>query len=241
MLAAMFVAPALGASGPTRLSDAVVSDRTGTTASTITFTVAYRNREGSPANWVRVKIGSVTQTMTKVSGTDWKREVRFRWSGTLAAGQHSVLFQAMSRDRFDDALAGGTVTITVPPTPTPKPTPKPSTDPEPPTPRPARRSRRLPLRRAPHNRTRPNRRDRGPRPRRGRPRRRTLMAVPVRVRGSHPTRMRQKPARRASPSSALMAAQVAPAALIPAALEGLAVLADPEARMARLGTAALAG
>ena len=53
------VAPAWAGSGPTRLSDAAVAPRSGTTATTIVVTVSFRNREGSPADWVRVKIGRV--------------------------------------------------------------------------------------------------------------------------------------------------------------------------------------
>jgi hypothetical protein len=146
------IAPAFAAPGPTRLSDGGVSDRTVTTTETVTVTVAYRNREGSPADWVRVRIGGSTHAMTKTGGDDWKREVRFGWSGKLPAGTHDITFEAMSRDRFDDAMAAGSVTVTPPPTPkptpaptpqpTPKPTPKPTPEPTPePTPAPTRKPR----------------------------------------------------------------------------------------------------
>ena len=91
-------APAFAAPGPTRLSDGGVSDRTVMTTDTVTVTVAYRNREGSPADWVRVRIGGSTHAMTRTGGDDWKREVRFGWSGKLPAGTHDITFQAMSRD-----------------------------------------------------------------------------------------------------------------------------------------------
>ena len=72
------------------------------------------------------KVGGATHAMT-VSGTpDWKRDVRFVWSGRLPAGTHAVDFEAMSRDRFSDSLGGGSVTITPEPTPTPSPTPEPT-------------------------------------------------------------------------------------------------------------------
>ena len=140
------VAPAWAAAGPTRLSDASASPGSGTTLTTIDFAVTYRNREGSPADWVRVQVAGSTHDMS-TSGTDWKGGVQFRWSGRLPAGTHAVAFEAMSRDRFSDALGGGSVSITVPPTPpptprpTPAPTPKPTAAPTPkataaPTPRP---------------------------------------------------------------------------------------------------------
>ncbi|MGK2851457.1 MAG: hypothetical protein ACSLFN_11165, partial [Candidatus Limnocylindrales bacterium] len=117
------ITPAAAGSGPTRLSDGDVSPRAATTATSVTFTVLYRNREGSPADWVRVSVAGAAHAMTRSGGEDWKREVRFSWSGALPAGTHAVVFEAMSRDRFDDSLDGGSVTVTVPPTP--KPTPKP--------------------------------------------------------------------------------------------------------------------
>ena len=133
ILFAMAIAPASAGSGPTRLSDGGVAARAGTTADAIAFTVAYRNREGSPANWVRVNVGGDSHAMTQSSGTDWKQQVWFTWSGTLSAGTHAVTFDAMSRDRFDDSLDGGTVTIIVPATapPTPQPTPAPTAPPTP--------------------------------------------------------------------------------------------------------------
>lgn len=136
ILVAMIIAPATAGSGPTRLSDAAVSARSGTTSDAIAFTVAYRNREGSPADWVRVSVGGDSHPMAQNSGEDWKQQVWFAWTGTLPAGTHAVTFQAMSRDRFDDSLDGGTVTIMVPatPPPTPAPTPQP---PAPPTAPPA--------------------------------------------------------------------------------------------------------
>ena len=139
LLVLALVAPAQAAAGPTALSDASVSPRSATTGTTIVFTVKYRNREGSPANWLRLKVGGTTHLMTHTSGDNWKRGVTFGWSGTLAAGTYAISFEGMSRDRFDDILAGGSVTITVPPPPTPKPTPKPTSTPKPtpePTPKP---------------------------------------------------------------------------------------------------------
>jgi hypothetical protein len=134
------VTPVMAGSGPTRLFDADVSPRTAGPDDSVTFIVSFRNREGSPADWVRVRVAGDVHDMTALDDDpDWKREVRFRWRGELPVGSHDVVFEGMSRDRFEDSLDGGTVTIEPPPTPepTPKPTPKPTPDPTPePTPRP---------------------------------------------------------------------------------------------------------
>ena len=121
------VAPAGAAAGPTRLSGQSATPGSGTTLTTIAFAVTYRNREGSPADWVRVRVAGATHAMS-ASGSAWKAGVRFSWSGKLPAGTHAVTFEGMSRDRFTAEIAGGSVTITAPPTPAPtaKPTPKPS-------------------------------------------------------------------------------------------------------------------
>jgi len=125
--------PAWATSGPTSLVDPTVSPRSGTTLTTVVFTVSFRNREGSAADWVRVKVGSTVHGMTSTGGSDWKRGVTFRWSGKLPVGTHAVSMEALSRDHFSDAITAGSVTITNPPAPdpTPKPTPKPSPKPVP--------------------------------------------------------------------------------------------------------------
>jgi hypothetical protein len=130
------VAPVLAVEGPTKLYDPAVSPRTGTPTTTITFEVSYRNREGSAPDHVSVVIDGTAHSMTGV-GANWKGGSLNRWSTKLAAGTHTVSFEAASRDKFSDTVDGGTVKITVPPppgptpTPTPKPTPKPTPDPTP--------------------------------------------------------------------------------------------------------------
>ncbi len=143
LVALSLVAPVWAGAGPTKLSDPAASPRSGTTTTTITVTVTYRNREGSPADWVRVRIAGVTRTMARSAGTDWKRGVTFRWAGRLPAGTHAITINALSRDRFTDSVSAGTVTIRPAPTPAPTaaPTPRPSPTPTPrptarPTPRP---------------------------------------------------------------------------------------------------------
>jgi hypothetical protein len=136
------VSPAWAAAGPTRLSDPTVSPRVGLPTTTFTVTVSYRNREGSPADWVRVRIAGSARAMTHVSGTNWKQGVTFRWRGKLPLGNYGVSIEAQSRDHFTDVIAAGDVKIKLPPpAPTPKPTPKPTPVATPrPTPRPTPRA-----------------------------------------------------------------------------------------------------
>jgi hypothetical protein len=133
------VAPVWATAGPTRLSDVTVSPRAGHPTTTITISVVYANRAGSPADWVRARVGGSVKTMTRVSGSDWKKGVTFRWSGKLPLGTHAISIEAQSRDHFTNAIAGGNVKITPTPAPDPTPTPAPKAAPKPtprPTPRP---------------------------------------------------------------------------------------------------------
>jgi hypothetical protein len=130
------VAPTFAAAGPTRLSDPVVTPRLGLPTTTFTVTVTYRNREGSPADWVRVKVAGSARAMTHIGGSDWKQGVTFRWRGKLPVGKFGVSIEARSRDHFTDLIAAGDVQIKLPlvastPQPTPKPTPKPTPRPTP--------------------------------------------------------------------------------------------------------------
>ena len=127
------VIPALAVEGPTRLFDPVVSPRSGTTTTVITFSVGYRNREGSAPSHVTVIIGGGRHAMTGAGGDAWKAGVTHTWSTTLPAGTHAVTFEAADTRRFSDTIDGGSVTITVPPAPsvTPKPTPAPTATPRP--------------------------------------------------------------------------------------------------------------
>jgi hypothetical protein len=132
VLVLAMAAPAWAAPGPTRLWDERVSDRSATTEEPITFSVSYRNREGSPADWVRVRVGGDVHDLAAVGDDhDWKDGVRFTWTGTLPVGNHSIRFEAMSRDRFGDEEGAGSVTISAPPTPKPTPTPSPTPTPAP--------------------------------------------------------------------------------------------------------------
>jgi hypothetical protein len=124
--------PAGAGEGPTKLLDATAGPRTGTTATTITFGVTYRNREGSAPAYVRVLIDGSAHAMSDDGGTDWKEGVAHTFTTTLAVGAHDIVFEASDTRRFTATADGGTVTIKdPPPPPTPAPTPKPTPAPTP--------------------------------------------------------------------------------------------------------------
>ena len=70
--------PAGAGEGPTKLLDASAGPRTGTSKTTISFTVTYRNREGSAPDYVRVLIDGSAHAMSGDGGTDWKHGVEHR-------------------------------------------------------------------------------------------------------------------------------------------------------------------
>ena len=118
------VAPTFANEGPTGLVDPTVAPRTGTPSTTIAFAVTYRNHEGSAPDHVSVVIDGTAHAMSGGGGTVWKSGVGYLWSTTLAAGSHTISFEAAGKDKFSNTVPGGTVTITVPPSPTPTPTPR---------------------------------------------------------------------------------------------------------------------
>jgi hypothetical protein len=128
LLVLAMVVPALATDGPTQLSDASVSPRTGTTTTTITFEVRYHNHEGSAPDHVNVLIDGAAHAMT--GDGNWRQGVVMHWAGKLAVGTHHVAFEAADTRRFVSHLDAGTVTIRAPePTPTPKPTATPEPTP----------------------------------------------------------------------------------------------------------------
>lgn len=145
LLLLAFAAPMAAALPKTQLSGAIVSPRTGTTTTSIHFTVVYTNADGARAEWVTITIRGEVHAMARRSDGDWGHGVTFEWSGTLATGTHAVVFNARSRDHGEASLASGNVTIGTgaTPTPTPKPTPTPTPKPTPtpvPTPKPTPRA-----------------------------------------------------------------------------------------------------
>ena len=138
LLLVALAAPMSAASSKTALSGAVVSPRTGTTATTILVSVVYKNASGSRAEFVSVTIAGTNHLMARLPGGDWGHGVTFSWSGTVPVGTHAVVISAQAKDKSTATLAAGTVTISPIPTPTPKPTPTPTPTPKPtPTPTPA--------------------------------------------------------------------------------------------------------
>jgi hypothetical protein len=141
LLAAVLVVVALaapvtaGPAGPTKLSDPSVTPPTAQPGAAVTLEVTYRNREGSPPDYVRAVIDGETNDMSVVgTGEDWKHGARFRLVVTLPLGEHAVVFIGRDRERFTDELNGGTISIVAPPTPKtspPSPTAPPAT-PKPP-------------------------------------------------------------------------------------------------------------
>jgi hypothetical protein len=127
------VAPVLAA--PPKLRDGTVTPRTATTATNVVFEVRYE-RVSFP-EYVRVRVGTTTFAMTWQGSGEWRSGGLFRYSGTMPAGTHDIVFEGSAvRD-----LAAGRITVTAPPTPppTPKPTPVPTPTPKPtpvPTPKP---------------------------------------------------------------------------------------------------------
>jgi len=140
LLVFALVVPAGAVEGPTKLFQPAASATSATPTTTITFTVTYRNREGSAPAYVRVVIDGTAHAMTGDGGDDWKGGVGHRFATKLPVGTHHVSFVAADTRKFTDAVDGGTVKISVPtpiPDPTPAPTPKPKPDPTPvPTPTP---------------------------------------------------------------------------------------------------------
>ena len=136
LLLAAFAAP-MSAASKTSLTDAVVSPRTGTTATKILISAVYRNGSGSHADQVTARVAGSDHTMTRFRAGAWGTGVIYTWSGTLPAGTHTVIITATAYDNSQATLAAGTVTIAAVATPTPKPTPTPTPKPTPkPTPRP---------------------------------------------------------------------------------------------------------
>ena len=136
LLLVALAAPMSAAPSNTKLSDAVVSPRGGTTATTIVITVVYTNQNGSRAERVTASVGESDFAMTRVPGGDWGKGVTFTWSGTLPVGTLAVVLAASAKDHSEASLEAGTVKITPIPSATPPPTPKPTARPTPaPTPR----------------------------------------------------------------------------------------------------------
>lgn len=127
VLAGFFALPVAAASGPTRLRDPVVEPRLATPGALVTFAVTYRNREGSPADWVRVEVGEMVHELAPTTAAedpaDWKAGVRFEAVVPApAVGTYPVVFVSFDSRRFYDRLEAGSLTVASPATPSPSPT-----------------------------------------------------------------------------------------------------------------------
>ena len=125
LLIALFVVPISAASNKTTLSNAVVAPRTGTTATTITVTVVFKNGRGARATEVTATVGGSRFVMERRPGGTWRDGVTFAWSGKLPVGRHGVVLAAKARDNGQASLEAGSITISAVPAPPPKATPKP--------------------------------------------------------------------------------------------------------------------
>ena len=148
-LLTLLAMPIAAVNSKTKLSSATVTPRSGTTSTTIAFSVVYQNANGSRADSVNVLVGGDNHQMTAVLGGSWGKGMTFRWSGKLPAGTHNVVITARAKDKSTASLPAGQVTITAPagatPPPTPKPTPKATPKPTPePTAQPTRAPRSTP-------------------------------------------------------------------------------------------------
>ncbi|MFI5042828.1 MAG: hypothetical protein ACHQNA_13455 [Acidimicrobiales bacterium] len=112
LLLAAFAMP-MSAATPSRttLSNADVSPRTGTTATTITITVVYRNDRGFSAESVTAAVGPIDQRMDRLPGGDWLTGVTYRWFGSLPTGTHPVVLTARTGNSGVATLSAGNVTI----------------------------------------------------------------------------------------------------------------------------------
>jgi hypothetical protein len=133
LLAVLVALPASAASGVSKLREATVSPRTGTTATTFTFAVTYRAHNGDASAHVVVVIDGVAHAMLSSVGDPFRSGTQFSLSIRLPKGTHEIAFRGMSGDRVTDKMAGGTVSVSIASVPVVKPTPKPT----PKTPRPA--------------------------------------------------------------------------------------------------------
>jgi len=125
-LAILVALPAAGASGVSKLRDATVSPRTGTTATTFTFAVTYRAHNGDTSAHAVVVIDGVAHIMLPGGGDSFRSGTQFSLSIRLPKGTHEIAFRGMTGDRVTDEMAGGTISVSLLPVvkPTPKPTPK---------------------------------------------------------------------------------------------------------------------
>ena len=133
LLIAALVLPASALAGSTRLRDPQVTPTSGHPTTAITFSVTYRDFEGSGPDYVRVSFGgdNVRPRARRPADNDWKHGVGYSRTMHLPVGDWPITFEARGRDKFTSTFNGPTVSITPKPDPTPDPTPKPTPKPDP--------------------------------------------------------------------------------------------------------------
>ncbi|HEY0443162.1 MAG TPA: hypothetical protein VGC90_02970, partial [Candidatus Limnocylindrales bacterium] len=126
ILAALLALPGGASAGSTRLADAAVSPRAGTTTTVFTFSVTYVSKKGMAADRVTVLVDGVAHTMSRAAGGSERAGETYRYATTLPRGAHGIRFHATAGDHFSDDLDGGSVVVGAPrPRPTPEPTKEP--------------------------------------------------------------------------------------------------------------------
>ncbi len=139
------VMPAFAASqGDVWLDGAKASPTTGTTTTSITFSVTYHSQEKLAPAYVRLNVAGATHAMAQSgSSTAERKGVAYSVTLLLPAGSWPTEFVAANQSGAVGSVDGPTVAIQGPsPTPTPAPTPTPTPRPTPtpapsPTPTPA--------------------------------------------------------------------------------------------------------
>ena len=113
--------------------DPQVTPTSGHPSTAITFSVTYRDFEGSGPDYVRVIVGGDTYDLApgNPGDNDWKHGVSYSRTMHLPVGDWPVTFESRGRDKFTSTFDGPTVSITPKPDPTPDPTPKPTPKPTP--------------------------------------------------------------------------------------------------------------
>ncbi|HXU86882.1 MAG TPA: SH3 domain-containing protein [Verrucomicrobiae bacterium] len=134
-----------GASHEILLTAPNASPRSGTPATTIRFTVTYRDTAGCAPSSVIAVVPGAGQLALTASGTSYATGVLFQGTMRLPVGTWGYRFDAQSGTgggtRTASITGPGTIVITLPPSPTPRPTPVPTPRPTPvptpvPTPKP---------------------------------------------------------------------------------------------------------
>ena len=145
------------------LDECAVSPGSGTTTTTFTFSVVYRDKLGRPGPHVWVRIDGASHDMTPSGPVDLVNGTRYVYPTKLSSGDHQFRFATQIDGSSIIRSEWVALSVSNPPPPTPSPTPKPTpkATPKPtpkatPKPTPSRHPGPRPSRRrGPHRVTRP--------------------------------------------------------------------------------------